>query len=66
MNGVVSLLAVKEGERVVGTAQMAGTEMMRVADYEQAGSTRGCRRKRYCKSKCGRFGRCGSGCLQQP
>ncbi len=32
MNGVVSLLNVKEGERVVGTAQMAGTEMMRVAD----------------------------------
>ncbi|HYF33477.1 MAG TPA: efflux RND transporter periplasmic adaptor subunit [Chitinophagaceae bacterium] len=32
MEGVVSLLAVKEGERVVGTAQMAGTEMMRIAD----------------------------------
>lgn len=32
MNGVVSLLAVKKGERVVGTAQMAGTEMMRIAD----------------------------------
>ncbi|MDB5229745.1 MAG: rane fusion efflux protein [Chitinophagaceae bacterium] len=32
MSGVVSLLAVKRGERVVGTAQMAGTEMMRIAD----------------------------------
>jgi HlyD family secretion protein len=32
MNGVISLLNVKKGERVVGTAQMAGTEMMRVAD----------------------------------
>lgn len=32
MNGVISMLAVKRGERVVGTAQMAGTEMMRVAD----------------------------------
>lgn len=32
MDGVVSLLRVKEGERVVGTAQMAGTEMMTVAD----------------------------------
>jgi HlyD family secretion protein len=32
MNGVISMLNVKEGERVVGTAQMAGTEMMRVAD----------------------------------
>ncbi len=32
MNGVISMLTVKQGERVVGTAQMAGTEMMRVAD----------------------------------
>ena len=32
MNGVISMLTVKKGERVVGTAQMAGTEMMRVAD----------------------------------
>ena len=35
MSGVVSMLAVKEGERVVGTAQMAGTEMMRVADMSK-------------------------------
>ncbi len=34
MDGVVSLLAVKKGERVVGTAQMAGTEMLRVADLK--------------------------------
>ncbi|MEO6071140.1 MAG: efflux RND transporter periplasmic adaptor subunit [Chitinophagaceae bacterium] len=32
MDGVISMLNVKKGERVVGTAQMAGTEMMRVAD----------------------------------
>jgi HlyD family secretion protein len=32
MDGVVSMLNVKKGERVVGTAQMAGTEIMRVAD----------------------------------
>lgn len=32
MDGVVSLMLVKKGERVVGTAQMTGTEMMRVAD----------------------------------
>jgi HlyD family secretion protein len=32
MDGVVSMLNVKKGERVVGTAQMAGTEMMRVAN----------------------------------
>ncbi len=32
MDGIVSLLAVKKGERVVGTAQMAGTEMLRVAN----------------------------------
>jgi len=32
MDGVVSLMEVKKGERVVGTAQMTGTEMMRIAD----------------------------------
>lgn len=32
MNGVISSLSIKRGERVVGTAQMAGTEMMTVAD----------------------------------
>ncbi|MBL7768635.1 MAG: efflux RND transporter periplasmic adaptor subunit [Flavipsychrobacter sp.] len=35
MNGVISLLAVKKGERVVGTAQMTGTEMMRIADMDK-------------------------------
>jgi HlyD family secretion protein len=35
MDGLISLLSVKKGERVVGTAQMAGTEMMRVADMSQ-------------------------------
>lgn len=35
MSGVVSLMAVKKGERVVGTAQMAGTEMMRIADMSK-------------------------------
>lgn len=32
MNGIVSSLKIKKGERVVGTAQMAGTEMMTIAD----------------------------------
>ncbi len=32
MEGIVSKLSVKKGERVVGTAQMAGTEMLRIAD----------------------------------
>ena len=32
MDGIVSLLSVKKGERVVGTAQMTGTEIMRIAD----------------------------------
>ena len=32
MNGVVSLLNVKKGERVVGNSMMAGTEMMRIAN----------------------------------
>jgi HlyD family secretion protein len=35
MNGVVSKLIVKNGERVVGTATMAGTEMLRIADLRK-------------------------------
>lgn len=35
MTGTVSLLAVELGERVVGTQQMAGTELLRVADLGQ-------------------------------
>jgi HlyD family secretion protein len=31
-NGTVSLLNVEQGERVVGTSQMAGTEILRIAD----------------------------------
>ncbi len=32
VNGIVSKLNVEKGERVVGTSQMAGTEMMRIAN----------------------------------
>mgnify|MGYP001076977380 CR=1 FL=1 len=32
MNGIVTKLLVEEGERVVGTQQMAGTEMIRIAN----------------------------------
>ena len=32
MDGVVSLMNVKQGEKVVGNSMMAGTEMLRVAD----------------------------------
>jgi HlyD family secretion protein len=35
MNGVVSLLSVKKGERVVGNSMMAGTEIMRIADMSK-------------------------------
>lgn len=35
MDGVISLLNVKKGERVVGNSMMAGTEMMRVADMSR-------------------------------
>ncbi len=35
MDGVISIMAVEKGERVVGTSQMAGTEMFRVADFEK-------------------------------
>ena len=34
MDGVVTSVNVKEGERVVGTGTMAGTEMMTIADME--------------------------------
>jgi HlyD family secretion protein len=32
-SGIVSVLAIEQGERVVGTIQMTGTEMMRIADF---------------------------------
>ena len=35
MDGIISLLSVKEGERVVGSSMMAGTEMMRIADMSK-------------------------------
>src|ERR1700761_6801554 len=35
IDGVVSLLSIKRGERVVGNSMMAGTEMMRVADMSR-------------------------------
>jgi HlyD family secretion protein len=35
MDGIVSKLAVKKGERVLGTAQMQGTEMLRIADLNK-------------------------------
>lgn len=35
MDGVISLLNVKKGERVVGSSLMAGTEMMRIADLNK-------------------------------
>jgi len=35
MNGIISKLLVKNGERVVGTATMTGTEMLRIADLNK-------------------------------
>ena len=51
MNGVISSLTVKKGERVAGNSFALGTEMMRVADMSIHGSKSGCRGKRYCESK---------------
>ncbi|MDI9355594.1 MAG: efflux RND transporter periplasmic adaptor subunit [Chitinophagaceae bacterium] len=34
-NGIISKLNVEQGERVVGTSQMAGTEMLRIADLNE-------------------------------
>jgi len=33
MSGIVSKVAVEKGERVVGTSQMSGTEMVRIANF---------------------------------
>lgn len=35
MEGIISKLNVEEGEKVVGTAQMAGTELVTVADFKE-------------------------------
>lgn len=34
IDGIVTMLAVEEGERVVGTRQMAGTEIMRISNLD--------------------------------
>ncbi|HIZ88045.1 MAG TPA: efflux RND transporter periplasmic adaptor subunit [Candidatus Coprenecus pullistercoris] len=34
IDGIVSSLNIEKGERVVGTSQMAGTEMLRIADFD--------------------------------
>ncbi|MCK9481370.1 MAG: efflux RND transporter periplasmic adaptor subunit [Bacteroidia bacterium] len=34
INGIVTSLSVEKGERVVGTSQMAGTEMMRISQFD--------------------------------
>ena len=43
MNGVISSLSIKKGERVVGNSMMAGTEMMRVADMSKIEANCRCR-----------------------
>lgn len=35
MDGIISQMMVEKGERVVGTSQMAGTEILRVADFSR-------------------------------
>jgi HlyD family secretion protein len=65
MDGVVSLMEVKKGERVVGTAQMTGTEMMRIADLSSITAQVDVGENDIPKVKIGyRFDR--SRCLQQP
>jgi HlyD family secretion protein len=34
LSGIITSLSIKKGERVVGTSQMAGTEMMRIAQFD--------------------------------
>lgn len=35
MDGIISKMSVEKGERVVGTSQMAGTEMLRIANFNE-------------------------------
>ena len=35
IDGIVSRLSVEKGERVVGTSQMAGTELLRISDFSR-------------------------------
>lgn len=35
ISGIVSVVNVEKGERVVGTSQMAGTEILRIADFDK-------------------------------
>lgn len=35
MDGIISRMDVEQGERVVGTSQMAGTEMLRIANFDR-------------------------------
>lgn len=35
MDGIISKMNVEKGERVVGTSQMAGTELLRIANFDQ-------------------------------
>jgi len=35
MSGIISKMSIEKGERVVGTSQMAGTEMLRIANFDQ-------------------------------
>ena len=35
VNGTISMLNIEQGERVVGTSQMAGTEIMRIANLKE-------------------------------
>ena len=35
INGIVTGLYIRKGEKVVGTSQMMGTELMRIADMSQ-------------------------------
>lgn len=35
IDGIVSRIGVEKGERVVGTSQMAGTELLRIADFSR-------------------------------
>ena len=63
IDGVVSLLSIKKGERVVGNSMMAGTEMMRVADMSKIEAIVDVGENDIPKGAAGRHGADRSGCL---
>ncbi len=65
-DGTVSRLKSQVGERVLGTVQNAGTEIMTIADLNEMENTRGHRRNGRCPNSARPKSAVGRGCFQRP